>query len=66
MQAAQGLPDCLHGTSYAGGNKIVGNHVHSVMGALFDGGPIYTLGGQSAPSEVGRQRRCPSASTAAT
>ncbi|SEF15430.1 hypothetical protein SAMN05216533_7397 [Streptomyces sp. Ag109_O5-10] len=52
LQAKQGLPDpCLHGTTYAGGNKILGNHVHSVMGALFDGGPIYTLGGQSAPSE---------------
>jgi hypothetical protein len=52
LQAAQGLPDpCLHGTTYAGGNKILGNHVHSVMGALFDGGPIYTLGGESAPSE---------------
>jgi hypothetical protein len=52
LQAAQGLPNpCLHGTTYAGGNKIIGNHVHSVMGALFDGGPIYTLGGQSAPSE---------------
>ncbi|MFJ3762432.1 hypothetical protein [Streptomyces sp. NPDC090080] len=53
LQAKQGLPDpCLHGTTYAGGNKILGNHVHSVMGALFDGGPIYTLGGQSAPSEL--------------
>jgi hypothetical protein len=51
LQAAQGLPNCLHGNTYAGGNKIIGNHVHSVMGALFDGGPIYTLGGQSAPSE---------------
>ncbi|MEV6010068.1 hypothetical protein AB0M29_25045 [Streptomyces sp. NPDC051976] len=52
LQAAQGLPNpCLHGTTYAGGNKILGNHVHSVMGALFDGGPIYTLGGQSAASE---------------
>jgi hypothetical protein len=52
LQAAQGLPDpCLHGTTYAGGNRIIGNHVHSVMGALFDGGPVYTLGGQSSPSE---------------
>lgn len=52
LQAAQGLPDpCLHGTTYTGGNQIIGNHVHSVMGALFDGGPIYTLGGQSAPSD---------------
>ncbi|SEG83594.1 hypothetical protein SAMN05216223_114113 [Actinacidiphila yanglinensis] len=52
LQAKQGLPDpCLHGTTYGGGNRIIGNHVHSVMGVLFDGGPIYTLGGQSAPSE---------------
>ncbi len=52
LQAKQGLPDpCPHGTTYAGGNHVVGNHVHSVMGALFDGGPIYTLGGQVAPSE---------------
>jgi hypothetical protein len=52
LQAKQGLPDpCLHGTTYAGDEHVVGNHVHSVMGALFDGGPIYTLGGQSAPSE---------------
>lgn len=51
-QAAQGLPGCRRGTSYAGGNKIVGNHVHSVLGALVDGGPIHTIGGQSAPSEL--------------
>ena len=52
LQAKQGLPTpCLHGTTYAGDAHVVGNHVHSVMGALFDGGPIYTLGGQSAPSE---------------
>jgi hypothetical protein len=52
LQAAQGLPDpCLHGTTYTGGNKVVGNHVHSVMGALFDGGPIYTLGGEASSSE---------------
>ncbi|WP_328460225.1 hypothetical protein [Streptomyces sp. NBC_00448] len=53
LQAEQGLPDpCLHGTTYGGGNRIIGNHVHSVMGVLNDGGPIYTLGGQSAPSEL--------------
>jgi hypothetical protein len=52
LQSAQGLPDpCLHGTTYAGGNQVVDNHVHSVMGVLNDGGPIYTLGGQSTPSE---------------
>jgi hypothetical protein len=52
LQAKQGLPvPCLHGTTYAGGNKIIDNHVHSVMGVLNDGGPIYTLGGQSSPSE---------------
>lgn len=52
LQAKQGLADpCLHGTTYAGGNHVVGNHVHSVMGVLFDGGPIYTLGGQASPSE---------------
>ncbi|SHN29872.1 right-handed parallel beta-helix repeat-containing protein [Actinacidiphila paucisporea] len=52
LQEKQGLPNpCLHGTTYAGDAHVVGNHVHSVMGALFDGGPIYTLGGQSAPSE---------------
>ncbi|MFF3566013.1 hypothetical protein ACFYXS_38905 [Streptomyces sp. NPDC002574] len=52
LQAKQGLPTpCAHGTTYAGGQHIIGNHVHSVMGALFDGGPIYTLGGLSAPSE---------------
>lgn len=52
LQAKQGLPDpCLHGTTYTGGNHVVGNHVHSVMGVLNDGGPIYTLGGQASASE---------------
>jgi len=52
LQAKQGLPTpCAHGTTYAGGHHIVGNHVHSVMGALFDGGPIYTLGGLASPAE---------------
>jgi hypothetical protein len=46
MQAAQGLSDCVHGTNYAGGNKIVDNYIHDVMNVLFDGGPIYTNGGQ--------------------
>ena len=52
LQAQQGLPNpCKHGTTYTGGNQIIDNHVHSVMGALNDGGPIYTLGGQASPSE---------------
>jgi hypothetical protein len=52
LQAKQGLPTpCSHGTTYTGGNHVVDNHVHSVMGALNDGGPIYTLGGQASPSE---------------
>ncbi|HEY3873589.1 MAG TPA: NEW3 domain-containing protein [Actinocrinis sp.] len=46
MQAAQGLSDCVHGTNYAGGNRIVDNYIHDVMNVLFDGGPIYTNGGQ--------------------
>jgi Carbohydrate esterase 2 N-terminal len=51
LQAKQGLTDCRHGTTYTGGNLITGNHVHSVMGVLNDGGPIYTLGGQASGSE---------------
>jgi hypothetical protein len=51
LQAKQGLTTCRHGTNYTGGNHVVGNHVHSVMGVLFDGGPIYTLGGQASGSE---------------
>jgi hypothetical protein len=52
LQAKQGLPTpCSHGTTYTGGNHIVDNHVHSVMGVLNDGGPIYTLGGQTSTSE---------------
>jgi hypothetical protein len=51
LQSKQGLPHCLHGTTYTGGNHVVGNHVHSVMGVLNDGGPIYTLGGQVSASE---------------
>lgn len=46
MQAAQGLASCAHGTNYAGGNHVTGNYVHDVMNTLFDGGPIYTNGGQ--------------------
>ncbi|MEY9966146.1 hypothetical protein ABIA33_004205 [Streptacidiphilus sp. MAP12-16] len=37
---------CHHGTIYAGGNQILKNSVHNVMGVLHDGGPIYTNGGQ--------------------
>jgi len=52
LQAKQGLSTpCLHGTTYSGGNAVLDNHVHSVMGRLFDGGPIYTLGGQASGSE---------------
>ncbi|HTU76493.1 MAG TPA: hypothetical protein VMG38_23485 [Trebonia sp.] len=46
MQSAQGLPSCEHGTNYAGGNVITGNYIHDVMNTLYDGGPIYTNGGQ--------------------
>ena len=47
LQAKQGLSTpCRHGTMYAGGNQITDNYVHSVMGILNDGGPIYTNGGQ--------------------
>ncbi|NUQ96498.1 MAG: hypothetical protein HOY79_08010 [Streptomyces sp.] len=46
MQSAQGLTTCRHGTIYAGGNQILDNHVHDVMNVLYDGGPIYTNGGQ--------------------
>jgi hypothetical protein len=51
LQAKQGLPNCRHGTTYTGGNHVVGNHVHSVMGTLSDGGPVYTLGGEASGSE---------------
>jgi hypothetical protein len=51
LQAKQGLSTCRHGSTYTGDNHVVGNHVHSVMGALYDGGPVYTLGGQASPSE---------------
>jgi hypothetical protein len=47
MQAAQGLSTCEHGTNYAGGNHITDNYLHDVMNTLFDGGPIYTNGGQA-------------------
>ncbi|MFF4806125.1 hypothetical protein ACFY1U_48460 [Streptomyces sp. NPDC001351] len=46
MQSAQGLHTCAHGTIYAGGNQVLNNHVHDVMNVLYDGGPIYTNGGQ--------------------
>jgi hypothetical protein len=47
MQAAQGLSACEHGTNYAGGNSVTDNYVHDVMNTLYDGGPIYTNGGQA-------------------
>jgi hypothetical protein len=43
--SASGTP-CRRGNDYAGGNQILDNHVHDVMGILHDGAPIYTLGGQ--------------------
>jgi hypothetical protein len=46
MQAAEGLSMCEHGTNYAGGNVVTDNYVHDVMNTLYDGGPIYTNGGQ--------------------
>jgi alpha-galactosidase-like protein len=46
-QAAEGLSTCEHGTNYAGGNSITDNYIHDVMNTLFDGGPIYTNGGQA-------------------
>lgn len=46
LQADQGLSSCRHGTSYAGGNQITDNYIHDVMNVLYDGGPIYTNGGQ--------------------
>jgi hypothetical protein len=46
MQAAQGLSSCEHGTNYAGGNIVTDNYIHDVMNTLYDGGPIYTNGGQ--------------------
>jgi hypothetical protein len=45
-QSKEGLSSCRLGTIYAGGNQILDNYVHDVMGYLFDGGPIYTNGGQ--------------------
>ena len=45
-QKKQGLQACTVGTNYAGENQIVANYIHDVMNDLFDGGPIYTNGGQ--------------------
>ena len=47
LQAKEGLTDCRHGTNYAGDNRIVGNRINDVMRTLYDGGAIYTLGGQA-------------------
>ena len=46
LQQKQGLSDCKVGTIYAGENQILANYIHDVMNYLFDGGPIYTNGGQ--------------------
>ena len=47
LQSEQGnVPACRHGTISAGGDTIAANYIHDVMGYLFDGGPIYTNGGQ--------------------
>ncbi|TDU03465.1 parallel beta helix pectate lyase-like protein [Streptomyces sp. 846.5] len=46
MQAAQGISSCARGSNYAGGNRITDNFIHDVMNVLYDGGPIYTNGGQ--------------------
>jgi hypothetical protein len=56
LQAKQGLAQpCRHGTIYAGGNQVTDNFVHNVMGRLFDGGPVYTNGGQGGSSGVPAQ-----------
>jgi len=47
LQAKEGLTDCRHGTNYSGDNQIVGNRINDVMRTLYDGGAIYTLGGQA-------------------
>ena len=46
LQAKQPLSVCRHGTDYAEANQITDNYIHDVMGVLYDGGPIYTNGGQ--------------------
>ncbi|MGH3166781.1 MAG: NEW3 domain-containing protein, partial [Trebonia sp.] len=53
MQAAEGLSTCEHGTDYAGGNEVTDNYIHDVMNTLYDGGPIYTNGGQAGDTENG-------------
>lgn len=47
-QASAGVSPCRHGTTYNGSNQIIANRISDVMRTLFDGGPIYTLGGQAA------------------
>ena len=46
-QSTAGVSPCRHGTSYSGANHVDSNRVYDVMRTLYDGGPIYTLGGQS-------------------
>jgi hypothetical protein len=53
MQDAEGLSDCEHGTNYAGGNEVTDNYIHDVMNTRYDGGPIYTNGGQAGDTENG-------------
>ena len=47
LQAKGGQTPCHHGTTYSGGNQIVDNRINDVMRTLYDGGAIYTLGGQT-------------------
>jgi len=47
LQAKEGLTDCRHGSNYSGGNQIAGNRINDVMRTLYDGGAVYTLGGQA-------------------
>jgi hypothetical protein len=52
QQLAAGASTCRRGTTYSGGNQIINNRIYDVMRTLYDGGPIYTLGGQSAVNQV--------------
>ncbi len=47
QSAARPGEPCRRGSSYNGGNQIIGNRIYDVMRTLIDGGPIYTLGQQS-------------------
>jgi hypothetical protein len=52
QQLASNSPSCRRGTTYAGGNQILNNRIYDVMRTLYDGGPIYTLGGQSTVGSI--------------